>query len=86
LLNVTVAPASGTLSVGQTLSGSGVTAGTYISALGTGAGGLGTYYVSPSQTVGSITITFAQNVETKWYAMSGGQPGELVKISSHPLG
>jgi hypothetical protein len=86
LLNVSVAPASGTLSIGQTLTGSGVTAGTYISQLGTGTGGTGTYYVSPTQTVGSITITFAQNVETKWTAMSGGLTGELVKISSHPLG
>jgi hypothetical protein len=86
LLNVSVAPASGTLSIGQTLTGSGVTAGTFITQLGTGTGGLGTYYVSPTQTVGSITLTFAQNVETKWIAMSGGQPGELVKISSHPLG
>jgi hypothetical protein len=77
---------SGTLGVGNTLSGSGVTAGTYISQLGTGTGGAGTYYVSPTQTEGSITITFALNVETKWYAMSGGLSGELVKISSHPYG
>jgi hypothetical protein len=85
LLTVTGTP-TGTLAVGQTLSGSGITAGTYISAMGTGAGGSGTYYVSPSQTVGAITVTFASNVETKWFAMSGGLPGELVKISSHPLG
>ncbi len=85
LLTVTGTP-TGTLAVGQTLSGSGVTAGSYITALGTGTGGSGTYYVSPSQTVGAITVTFATNVETKWYAMSGGLPGELVKISSHPLG
>ena len=82
LLNVT-GITSGTLAVGDTLSGSGVTSGTYISALGTGAGGTGTYYVSPSQTVGSITITFNLNVETKWIAASGGQPGELVKITTH---
>lgn len=48
---------SGTLGVGQTLSGTGVTGGTTITALGTGTGGTGTYTVSVSQTVGSTTIT-----------------------------
>lgn len=78
---------SGTFGVGDTLSGTGVTAGATITALGTGQGGLGTYIVSPSQTVSSETITAgAINVETKWYCMSPGLPGELVKISDHPLG
>lgn len=48
---------SGVLSVGQTISGSGVTAGTKISALGTGIGGTGTYTVDTSQTASSTTIT-----------------------------
>jgi len=51
------AVSSGLLSVGQTLSGSGVTAGTKITALGTGKGGVGTYTVSASQTVASTTVT-----------------------------
>lgn len=80
------AVASGSLGVGDVLSGSGITSGTYISQLGTGSGLTGTYYVSPSQTVGSITITFNLNVETKWVAMSGGLAGELIKISSFVLG
>lgn len=42
---------SGRLSVGDTLTGSGVVTGTKITALGTGEGGAGTYSVSPSQTV-----------------------------------
>lgn len=50
------AVSSGVLAVGQTISGSGVTAGTRITALGTGAGGTGTYIVSASQTVASTTI------------------------------
>ena len=41
---------------------------------------------SPSQTQGSGTFTAQGNVETKWTAMSTGLPGELVKISSQPLG
>jgi hypothetical protein len=52
---------SGVLKVGQVISGSGVTAGTTITALGTGTGGTGTYTVSASQTVSSTTITAAPN-------------------------
>jgi hypothetical protein len=48
---------SGRLSVGQTISGSGVTAGTTITELGTGTSGVGTYTVSASQTAASTTIT-----------------------------
>lgn len=48
---------SGTLAVGQTISGSGVTAGTTITALATGSGGTGKYAVSASQTASSTTIT-----------------------------
>ena len=69
------------------LTGTGVTAGTVITALLTGTGGAGTYVVSPSQTVGSTAINVSANqVETKWFARSTGAPGELVKISSWPLG
>ncbi len=53
------AVASGTLQVGQTLTGTGVTAGTTITAFGTGVGADGTYTVSASQTVVSETITAA---------------------------
>ena len=48
---------SGTVAVGQQITGTGVTAGTVITALGTGTGGTGTYTVSASQTVASTTIT-----------------------------
>jgi hypothetical protein len=34
----------------------------------------------------TATLTFEQNIETKWIAMSTGAAGELVKISSWPLG
>lgn len=46
----------GTIAVGQTLSGPGVTTGTTITALGTGTGGVGTYTVSISQTVASTSL------------------------------
>jgi hypothetical protein len=50
------AVASGRLAIGQTLSGTGVTAGTRITAFLTGTGGTGTYSVSVAQTVSSGTI------------------------------
>lgn len=55
---------SGVIQVGQVLSGSGVTSGTYIKALGTGAGGTGTYVVSDSQSASSTTITMKAPVVT----------------------
>ena len=48
---------TGTFAVGMVLSGTGVTAGTTITALGTGTGGAGTYTVSVSQTVSATSIT-----------------------------
>jgi uncharacterized phage protein gp47/JayE len=52
------AVSSGTLAVGQPLEGTGVTAGTIITAQTGGTpGGIGTYTVSISQTVGSETIS-----------------------------
>lgn len=47
---------SGTLQIGQTIEGSGITDGTIIKAFGTGSGGAGTYTVSASQTVSSTTV------------------------------
>ena len=76
---------AGTFGVGQTVTGSGIS-GTYISALGTGLGGAGTYIVNKTQTVNSQAINTASNIETKWYARSQGLPGELVKISDQALG
>jgi HK97 family phage major capsid protein len=55
------AVASGVLRVGQILSGTGVAAGTYISALGTGTGGTGTYNVIGDTTASSTTITAVGN-------------------------
>jgi hypothetical protein len=48
---------SGTLHVSDALSGTGIAAGTIITALGTGSGGAGTYTVNISQTVPSTAIT-----------------------------
>jgi hypothetical protein len=77
---------TGTFAVGDLLTGSGVNAGTSIIALGTGTGGAGTYYLNQGQTLSSQAINANSGTETKWYALSVGQPGELVKMSSWPLG
>jgi hypothetical protein len=54
-LDVT-AVSSGIISTGQRVYGTGITSGTFITALVTGAGGTGTYTISPSQTVASMTM------------------------------
>lgn len=77
---------TGGFAVGNLLSGTSVVAGTYITQFGTGTGGLGTYYVSNNTVVSSTTISATAAIETKWYAQSVGYPGELIKISSQPIG
>jgi hypothetical protein len=46
----------GTIAAGATIFGTGIATGTTITGLGTGAGGVGTYTVSPAQTVASQTM------------------------------
>lgn len=48
---------SGTIALGQFITGTGISAGTQITALGTGTGGTGTYTVNNSQTTSSTTVT-----------------------------
>jgi hypothetical protein len=52
---------SGTLHVGQTIQGAGVTLGTIVTALGTGTGGTGTYTLSTSSTVSSGVTMYGIN-------------------------
>jgi len=59
------AVSSGSLQIGEVISGSGIVAGTTITTFGTGAGGVGTYGVSVSQTVASTTITTVATVLSK---------------------
>jgi hypothetical protein len=73
---------TGTFGIGDTLSGASVVAGTTITALGTGTGGLGTYIVDNNTVVSSTAITAALQFETKWICRSPGLAGELVKIST----
>lgn len=70
---------SGTLYVGQTIQGAGVSANTMITALGSGTGGTGTYTITPSQTVSSKTL-YALNWTVIPSADGAFQGGEVVDI------
>jgi len=65
------AVSTGTLVVGMPIAGSGVTAPTYINALGTGAGGTGTYTVSVSQTVASEAMTGGTDYTSIGFDLTG---------------
>lgn len=65
------AVSSGTLTIGQYISGSGVTAATKITAFGTGLGGTGIYTVDTSQTVSSTTITATAAYATAFSGNTG---------------
>ena len=56
-MTVTQGPVTGSLLIGQSLTGKGVASGTQITGLLTGTGGVGTYTITPSQTVLSEIIT-----------------------------
>lgn len=73
ILTVT-AVTSGVLSVGQVISGTNITAGTFIGSLGTGTGGTGTYNLSQPVTAASTTVTASNalsgvsaKAEILWY-------------------
>lgn len=69
-LTLTITAITGTVYMGMTLSGTGVTAGTTIIGFNSGNGGTGTYTVSASQLVASTTITGALASNIRVY-----QPG-----------
>jgi hypothetical protein len=71
----------GSLAVGQTISGAGITAGTQIAALGTGTGGIGTYTVSIPQSVGSVTITGTDNLSAS-NTLLGENVGVIASIGT----
>lgn len=81
------AVASGTLAVGQLIVGTGVSTSppgsnaTYITALGTGSGGVGTYTVGVSQTVSSTAMTAYSG--TGWGSPASGlTTGQKLRVWS----
>ena len=80
---------SGTLYVGQYVTGAGVTAGTRISAFSSGSGGIGTYIVDLSSTAtGSITITsqFIPAGTNFEIVLSSTDLQNLVSLYQHEVG
>jgi hypothetical protein len=74
------AVSSGTLYVGQTIQGAGITTQTIITALGTGSGSTGTYTINNSQTISSQTM-YALNwtvLPSSDGAFSGGETCDIV--------
>ena len=75
------AVASGTIYLGQTLQGAGITAGTIIKALGTGTGGIGTYTISTAHTIVTGITMYALNfsvLPSSDGAFSGGSSVDIV--------
>lgn len=60
-LTVTIAPAFGVITLGMTLTGGGLAAGTTITAFGTGTGGAGTYTTSTSNTIATAATATGQS-------------------------
>ena len=80
---------SGTLYVGQYVTGAGITAGTRISAFSSGSGGIGTYIVDTSSTAtGSITITsqFIPAGTNFEIVLSATDLQNLVSLYQHEIG
>ena len=75
------AVASGALAVGTYITGTSVTAGTYIAQLGTGTGGTGTYILNNSITASSTTIT-GQPILGSTFTASGPGTGTGVAALS----
>ena len=78
---------NGAFAVGQVLSGTGVTAGTTITALGTGTGGVGTYTVSPSQTAASTNVRSYQAQTTGNATLTSNNDGSgAIAFAASTLG
>lgn len=71
----------GVVQVGMLVKGTGIPAGAYIAGLGTSTGGIGTVTLSAAATASAtVTVTASPWIETPWYALSDGNPGDLIKI------
>lgn len=62
---------TGTLAIGQEVAGGGVASGTFITVLGTGTGGAGSYITTATQNLGGESMTTEMPVVT-WDSQSGG--------------
>lgn len=80
---------TGSFAVGQYISGvnssgTAISTGTYITALGTGTGGTGTYTINNSQTIASGTTLYASNIY--WQNLQGTFGGGLPSFAQIAIG
>lgn len=61
---------TGAIAIGQEVTGAAITSGTFVTALGTGVGGTGTYITTVQNNAGSETLTMVQPTVT-WDSVSG---------------
>jgi len=73
---------SGSLAVGYTISGSGVTLGTTISSLGTGTGGVGTYNLSTSSTVSTAVTIIGTTTAAQTASFTGSISATTLTVSA----
>jgi len=84
---VVSAVGSGAISINDTITGGTIAANTQVTAQVSGAtGGVGSYLTNTSTASTSGTVTVLGATETKWFAMSPGAVGELIKMSSWAIG
>ncbi len=78
---------SGAIGVGTVISGTGITAGTTVTSLGTGTGGTGTYNISASQTVASTRIAgvYAGAQTIKLSTSFGGAAVDITAVGTGNL-
>ena len=80
VMTVTVAPGTN-LAVGDSVTGSGIPANTYISSFGTGTGGTGTYNLTTTPgTISAQATTSSSWIETRFSALSLALINEVFKI------
>lgn len=83
---------NGSVQLGATVTGSGVSSGTVITARGSGEGSTGTYTVNNSQLVAAENLTFTPNANDEigsgtWNAMfDGGPENSITTLISSPRG
>ena len=77
VMTCTVIPTNGTFQVGQSVVSAGVAAGTYITSLGTGTGGLGTYNLSTSPG----TISAQATAAGVGYLFAAADTGKLMYVN-----
>ena len=77
---------TGTINVGDTVYTGGAHTGVVLAQYSGTPGGVGAYFISDTAAIGDTSGTIYAGTATKWVCMSVAAPGELMKISTWPLG